>query len=915
MTPKSHIQPIDKTIQSESGLSLHLRPEWQKVNFGKKFWSDFSLLGDNILISRPSGYATLPDVQQSLDLNHEVIRQGIRKGAPYVQIEDYSAFTGSSINARKYFINERSRRDNLLAIIFCSASPLMKLSIKLGMGIYSFKFKIHLAKDLREAVVLAQKILSGKNLQKQNFSIIQPTDDPSNIISNDEWFLKLDGFAIRFEVIDGDILHRIPSGRAKKEHIGPVFELQKKVFDTMRPPNGKYYLVSNQKDLKHATIKARRLLAKTLEKWHHTNPFEMIIFYSTNWILRAAINIGKTTVSYDVRIADDLASAMEIVKWQKDHPRQPKSVNAVDQSTHKDQHQKYAEEVINILAGINWEEQTPETIAKKVDPSHPLHQVAEAVSLIKMDIDQLLRERDISEKALLESREKYKNILDNMEEGYYEVDLSGNVTFSNPSLCSILEYSETELMGMNFREFTDKENIDTIHQTFNQVFRTGQTIDVFNWKLIRKDGTERVIETSISSIIDIDDAKKTTGFHGIVRDITQRIALEHEKEKLKNRLHHAQKMEAIGTLAGGVAHDLNNILSGLVSYPDLLLMKIPEESPLRKPIETIKKSGERAAAVVQDLLTLARKGLPNRDTTSLNTIISDYIKSTDHQDLLKSHPNVTVSSRLDENLLNMSASDVHITKIIMNLVINAAEAMPEGGIITIATENLYIDAHMSGSNNINEGEYVRLQIIDEGTGISPEEKERIFEPFYTKKTMGRSGSGLGLAIVWGAVHDHNGYIDIHSLPGQGTTISIFFPAVRLELSPKKTVSIDKFMGNGESVLVVDDIEEQRELAVQMLIQLGYKADSVSSGEEAIEHIQKSPVDLLILDMIMEPGMDGLDTYKKIIGIRPSQKAIIATGFSTSDRISQVQSLGAGACLKKPYLLEELARLVREELDR
>ena len=913
MSRKKPDKTIDETIQAKSGLELHQKPEWQNVNIGKKFQSDFSLLGDNILISRPSGYSNLNSVQQSLELNHEIIRQGIPQGAPYVQIEDYSALTGSSITARKYFINERLRRDNLQALIFCNASPLMRLSIKLGMGIYSIKFKTYLVNDLLEAVVLAQKILSEKNSQNQNFSIARPANDSPRIIAKDKWSFKSNDFAIRYELIDDYIIHTIVSGFLKKEDVGPIFELVKIVFSEMNLKNKTYYLVSDLNTLKKTTINARLSYVKALNEWYRTHPFQQFIFYNTNWILRAAINISKTTVPYDVRIAKDFSSAMEMVNREKIKRRQPQTINPGDTGSHKNPFQQYVDELIGILAGINWNEQAPEAIAQKVGPDHPFLPVVEAVSLIKMDIDQLLRERNHTEKALRESRKKYKNILDGMTEGYYEVDLSGNITFSNPSLCNILGYPEAELLGMNFREFSDKAYINTIYQTFNQVYRTGQTANALDWKLIRKDGTERFIETSISSIMD--DNKGPTGFHGIVRDITQRVESEIEKEKLENRLHHAKKMEAIGTLAGGVAHDLNNILSGLVSYPDLLLMKLPENSPLKKPIKTIKQSGERAAAVVQDLLTLARKGLPSHEISNLNTIISDYIKSAEHNDLLKNHPNVTMASRLDKNLLNMSASSVHITKIIINLVLNAAEAMPEGGTITISTDNLYLDTPTPDYNDIKEGEYVRLRIIDEGTGISLEEKERIFEPFYTKKTMGRSGSGLGMAIVWGAVHDHNGYIDVHSLPGRGTTISIFFPAVRSELSIKETVPIDKFMGQGESMLVIDDIEEQRELAARMLMQLGYEVDSVSSGEEAIEYIQKKSVDLLILDMIMEPGMDGLDTYKKIIEIHPSQKAIIATGFSTSDRITQAQTLGAGACLKKPYLLKDMARLVREELDR
>jgi two-component system, cell cycle sensor histidine kinase and response regulator CckA len=252
----------------------------------------------------------------------------------------------------------------------------------------------------------------------------------------------------------------------------------------------------------------------------------------------------------------------------------------------------------------------------------------------------------------------------------------------------------------------------------------------------------------------------------------------------------------------------------------------------------------------------------------------------------------------------------------MNLISNAAEAMPDGGKVHIITENFYSDTHTPSLPVLKRGEYVKLIVKDEGIGIADEDKEKIFEPFYTKKTLGRSGSGLGMAMVWGAVQDHDGYIDIQSAPEKGTVISIYFPAIQTP-SPleQKSISLDQFRGNGETILVVDDLEDQRELASELLTHLGYIVKTVPSGEAAVAHIKNHPADLIILDMIMHPGMDGLDTYKEIIKHYPHQKAVIATGFSTSKRIQTAQSLGAGPCLKKPYLLQDMARIVREELDR
>jgi CheY-like chemotaxis protein len=388
-------------------------------------------------------------------------------------------------------------------------------------------------------------------------------------------------------------------------------------------------------------------------------------------------------------------------------------------------------------------------------------------------------------------------------------------------------------------------------------------------------------------------------------------------------------MEAIGTLAGGVAHDLNNILSGIVSYPELLLMDLPHKSPLRKPILTIQKSGEKAAAIVQDLLTLARRGVAATEVVNLNSIIMEYLLSPEHAKLELNHPNVKLERRLDRNLLNILGSPVHLSKTVMNLISNAAEAMLDGGEIVITTANRHEDMPKNGFDDIDAGDYATLTVQDTGIGISQEDLERIFEPFYTKKSMGRSGTGLGMAVVWGTVKDHRGFIDIKSEEGKGTTIMLYFPVTRREFNKEvDLVSWESLKGHGESILVVDDVKEQREIASEILEKLGYTVATVSSGEEAVSFVHERSADLMVLDMIMDPGIDGLETYQKVLEIKPSQKAIIASGYSESIRVKEAQSgysesirvkeaqrLGAGAYVKKPYLMVKFGRAVRAELDK
>ena len=401
---------------------------------------------------------------------------------------------------------------------------------------------------------------------------------------------------------------------------------------------------------------------------------------------------------------------------------------------------------------------------------------------------------------------------------------------------------------------------------------------------------------------------------GMVRDISEQVTTAVEKKRLLDQLQRAQKMEAIGMLAGGVAHDLNNVLSGLVSYPELILMDLPEESPLQEPIRTIQASGERAANIVQDLLTLARRGVSVAEIVNLNQVIHEYLQSPEYQNLRSYHPDFHLEMDLADDLIDISGSPVHLAKTVMNLISNAAEATMTAGIIRIETGNRYIDTPIKGYDDIEEGDYVMLRVTDNGIGIADKDINRIFEPFYTKKVMGRSGTGLGMAVVWGTVKDHHGYIDIQSTQVQGTTVTIHLPSTKEHrMRASASEPVEALKGAGERVLIVDDVKEQREIATEMLSRLGYDVASVSSGEAAVDYLRAQRVDLLVLDMIMDPGIDGLETYRRIIQIQPGQRAVITSGFSESDRVHEARKLGADAYVKKPYRFETIARAVRDVL--
>jgi len=486
--------------------------------------------------------------------------------------------------------------------------------------------------------------------------------------------------------------------------------------------------------------------------------------------------------------------------------------------------------------------------------------------------------------------------------GIMLTDLNSKITYVNPAFIEMWGYDDfDQVLEADTLQFWGTANFDEFLETLREP--TGKQIEL---KGIRKDGS--AFDAIISASFIKDAQSQPLGIMAFFIDTT-------ERNQLETRLQRAQKMEALGTLAGGVAHDLNNTLSGLISYPEMLLLDLPADSLLRKPILAIHSSGQKMAAIVNDLLTLARRGVAATKVLNLNSIISNYLLSPEFERLNALYPDIELQTRLDPDLLNIFGSSVHLSKTVMNLVTNAAESMPDGGRIVITSENRYLDRPIRGYDEVKEGDYALLTVSDSGVGIASKDLKRIFEPFYTKKIMGHSGTGLGMAVVWGTVKDHKGYIDVGSQEGLGSTFTLYFPVTRKKLRKKQApMMIEDYMGKGESILVVDDVDEQRNIATMLLKRLGYSVTAVSSGEEAVEFMTNHEMDLLILDMIMDPGIDGLETYRKILLSNPNQKAIIVSGFSETERVKKAQKLGAATYVRKPYLMEKIGKAVRKELD-
>ncbi len=380
------------------------------------------------------------------------------------------------------------------------------------------------------------------------------------------------------------------------------------------------------------------------------------------------------------------------------------------------------------------------------------------------------------------------------------------------------------------------------------------------------------------------------------------------RKRLQAELARAQRLESAGRIAGQIAHDFNNLLGPLAAYPTLIREELPPGHPVLEMVEEMQHSANKIAEINQQLLALGRRGHYTMERIDLNELVEKVLGG---QHLPQK---VQVRKELTQPLLPIKGGAAQLTRALTNLIINAIEAMHFDGVLTITSKNIYLEEPLWGYKKVKRGEYVLLEISDNGDGIKPEHLNKIFDPFFTTKTMDRMrGSGLGLSIVHGIVEDHNGYITVKSTVGKGTTFGLYFPVSRVSQNDV-AVTVEKISGGHESILIVDDDPIQRKVTSQLLRRLGYQIHCVDSGERAVEYVKQEPQDLVILDMVMD-GIDGTETYRRILEFQPRQKAIVLSGYAMSKRVREALTLGAGSFVSKPISLEALARAVRTVLDK
>lgn len=511
--------------------------------------------------------------------------------------------------------------------------------------------------------------------------------------------------------------------------------------------------------------------------------------------------------------------------------------------------------------------------------------------------------------ALGASEERYRSIVENSHDGIVIIDDKFHLEYVNDEICRMMGYRADELTGADFRGFLDEESLVYTVERYRRRQAGEEVPSRYEINFVRKDGTTIRVEASLSIVSTETGERKTIAQ---LLDISERKRAEEEKKRLEAQLLHAQKMEAVGTLAGGVAHDFNNLLQAILGYTQILLLNKRQDDLEFSRLKGIEKAAHRASELTQQLLTFSRKVESELRPVDLNSEVRQVQKI-----LERTIPRmIAIEVHLQEELWTVSADPAQMGQIMMNLAVNARDAMPDGGKLVFETENVILDREYCSTHlGAKEGRYVLLSISDTGQGMDKETMEHIFEPFYTTKGVGK-GTGLGLAMVYGIVKNHGGYIMCYSEPGQGTSFKIYLPAIEAESRLEPTEIVEKKLrGGDETILLVDDEESLRDMGREMLEKFGYQVITVSDGESAIQAYRQkgAEIDLVILDLVM-PGMGGANCLKELLSVDPGLKVLIASGYALNGRAREALEAGAKGFIRKPYELAQLIGVVREVLE-
>ncbi|MCJ7614931.1 MAG: PAS domain S-box protein [Desulfobacterales bacterium] len=518
-----------------------------------------------------------------------------------------------------------------------------------------------------------------------------------------------------------------------------------------------------------------------------------------------------------------------------------------------------------------------------------------------------LVERKRAEEALCESEERFRSLVEITSDWIWEVDVDSVYTYASPKANELLGYEPEEIIGKTPFDFMPEDEAERLAGLFRDIVQSGKPFSRLENTNICKDGQHVVLETSGVPVLDAHG--NVLGYRGIDRDITARKHSETEKKKLQTQLQLLQKLESLGTLAGGIAHDFNNLLMGIQGNISLMLLDMDSTHPFYEMFKNIEKQVKSGAKLTSHLLGYARKGKYEVKPIDLNQLVEDISET-----FARTRKEITIRRDFADDLLAIEADSGQIEQVLLNLFINASDAMHGGGNLILKTINVTHNDMKSKVYEPKPGNYILLTVTDTGTGMDKRTAKRIFDPFFTTKEMGR-GTGLGLASAYGIIKAHGGYIDVESKKGQGTTFRIYLPVSENKVQQVIKTAEGVIKGTG-TVLLVDDEEDIVEVGQRLLEALGYRALIAKGGEEAIEIYRKNRkhIDIVVLDMVM-PNIGGGKAYDRMKEIDPDVKVLLSSGYSIDGEANEILKRGCNGFIQKPFNINEVSEKIREILEK
>lgn len=897
-----------------TGLRIIRKPEWTNVQIGPDYRVTFSLIGDRIIWSQPIGYATLDDTRRSLQLNYQVIADVIPDHSPFIQIEDFSHLKGTSYEARRYYIDTMGSNRQISGIIFYYGnSALFNVMIKLGMRIIE-RFNVRITNDYNEAIRLAMEMITeGKNgepvvekpanppaLSRNDHvkeKIPERSDHDYNIIRKENWSLEIGEHVQIYDIIDGDVLHIDVQGNLKEEYLDPIFHHLVHLFAEEGRIEGFPYLFANITNLKNVDIKARRQFIRHIRKWSEKYPVKLFIIYGPNRLLNAVANLARPLVPFKFRSSQDFGEALKLINDDKRSHLKMVTESSEDPKKERmpsGQTERFIDDVLNFLSNIKWETPGVYEYSQRTDEKNPLSPVFDSLLLVKADVDQMFMERKLSE-------EKFRSLSENAPDIIFTLDTHGLFTYVNPVWEKIMGFRVEDVLGKEIYDFAEADYTRNIRKIVNGMIE-GETVKSLPVTLRHEDGSSRIF--SMSGAPNYDEKKRLVGIVGLMKDIT-------DQHKLEKQLRQAQRMESVGTLAGGIAHNFNNLLMGIQGHVSMMLLNTDSDHPYYGRLRSIEELVKNGSSLTQQILGYARGGKYEVKPSNIHEVLENACSI-----FSLVGKQIRIHKQFIPDLWIVDVDRGQIEQVFLGLFTNALDAMPEGGNLYLETKNFILDEHYVKPFKVKHGRYVKVSVTDTGIGMEKGILTRVFDPFFTTKEIGK-GTGLGLATAYGIIKGHGGIINIYSEKGHGTAVTIYLPiSERSADKSDKTSAIHEVRTKkGGTILLVDDEQINIDVTRELLETNDYQVITALNGFEAVEIFKRnqSAIDVVILDMMM-PGMDGGETFDRLRAIDAGVKVILSSGYGITGQVREVIDRGCRGFVQKPGNIDELTRKIRQVID-